>query len=120
MKDLKEKTVRGGLARLCAQAANFALRLGSLMVLARLLGPKDFGLVGMVTAFTGVLNLFRDFGLSSAAVQRNTVTEEQISTLFWINIFVGAILGLAAVALAPAVAAFYHEPRLLAVMMVLA
>jgi O-antigen/teichoic acid export membrane protein len=120
MKDLKEKTIRGGFARMCAQAANFLLRFGSLVILARLLGPKDFGLVGMVTAFTGVLNLFRDFGLSSAAIQRNTVTEEQISTLFWINILVGAILGLAAVALAPAVAAFYHEPRLLAVMMVLA
>jgi len=120
MNDLKEKTIRGGFARMCAQAANFVLRFGSLVILARLLGPKDFGLVGMVTAFTGVLNLFRDFGLSSAAVQRNTVTEEQISTLFWINIFVGAVLGLAALALAPAVAAFYHEPRLLAVMMVLA
>ena len=64
MKDLKEKTIRGGAARLSAQVANFVLRLGSLMVLARLLGPKDFGLVGMVTAFTGVLTLFRDFGLS--------------------------------------------------------
>jgi O-antigen/teichoic acid export membrane protein len=120
MKDLKQKTLRGGLARLCAQGANFSLRLGSLMVLARLLGPKDFGLVGMVTAFTGVLNLFRDFGLSSAAVQRTTVTDEQISTLFWVNILVGVLLGLVAVALAPAIAAFYHEPRLLAVTAVLA
>ncbi len=85
MKDLKAKTIRGGFARLCAQAANFLLRVVSLMILARLLGPKDFGLVGMVTAFTGVLNLFRDFGLSSAAVQRETVTDEQVSTLFWIN-----------------------------------
>ena len=59
------------------------------MVLARLLGPKEFGLVGMVTAFTGVLGLFRDFGLSSAAIQRTTVTDEQISTLFWINVLVG-------------------------------
>ena len=55
MKDLKEKTIRGGLVRLIAQGANFFLRLGSLVILARLLGPKDFGLVGMVTAFTGVL-----------------------------------------------------------------
>ncbi len=120
MKDLKEKTIRGGLARLCAQAANFLLRLGSLMVLARLLGPKDFGLVGMVTAFTGVLSLFRDFGLSSAAIQRSTVTEEQISTLFWINILVGVLLGLLAIAGAPAIAAFYHEPRLVGVTSVLA
>ena len=77
MKDLKQRTVRGGFARLIAQGANFFLRLGSLMVLARLLGPNEFGLVGMVTAFTGVLSLFRDFGLSSAAVQRASVTDEQ-------------------------------------------
>ncbi|WP_353063321.1 lipopolysaccharide biosynthesis protein [Tunturibacter psychrotolerans] len=120
MKDLKEKTIRGGLARLCAQGANFFLRLGSLMILARLLGPKDFGLVGMVTVFTGVLTLFRDFGLSSAAIQRTTVTEEQISTLFWINIFVGALLTLLAIALAPVITAFYHEPRLFMVTVVLA
>ena len=102
MEDLKQRTIRGGLARLCAQAANFLLRGASLMVLARLLGPKDFGLVGMVAAFTGVLDLFRDFGLSSAAVQRTTVTEEQISTLFWINMLVGALLTLLAVGMAPA------------------
>jgi O-antigen/teichoic acid export membrane protein len=120
MKDLKEKTIRGGLARMAAQAANFLLRLGSLMVLARLLEPKDFGLVGMVTAFTGVLTLFRDFGLSAAAVQHKDVTEDQISTLFWINILVGVILGLVSLALAPAIVAFYHEPRLFGVTAVLA
>ncbi|MGA8432437.1 MAG: lipopolysaccharide biosynthesis protein [Candidatus Sulfotelmatobacter sp.] len=120
MKDLKEKTIRGGVARMGAQVANFVLRIGSLMILARLLDPKDFGLVGMVTAFTGVLNLFRDFGLSTATVQRAEVTEDQISTLFWINLLVGAVLALLSVALAPGVAAFYHEPRLLWITAVLA
>src|SRR5580693_7659043 len=88
--DLKEKTIRGGSARVCAMAAGMVLRVVSLMVLARLLEPKDFGLVGMVTALMGVLSLFRDFGLSAATVQRAKVTEEQTSTLFWINVFVGA------------------------------
>jgi O-antigen/teichoic acid export membrane protein len=120
MKDLKEKTIRGGLARLAAQGANFFLRLGSLMILARLLDPKDFGLVGMVTAFTGVLMLFRDFGLSSAAIQHASVTQEQSSTLFWINMLAGVLLGVLALALAPAIVAFYHEPRLLRVTAVLA
>lgn len=120
MKDLKEKTIRGGLARLCAQAANFLLRLVSLMVLARLLSPNDFGLVGMVTAFTGVLTLFRDFGLSAAAVQRAHVTEEQVSTLFWINVIVGAFLAIVTLAMAPIIAAFYHEPRLVGVTAALA
>ena len=120
MKDLREKTIRGGFAKVCAQAATFLLRVGSLMVLARLLEPKDFGLVGMVTAVIGVLNLFRDFGLSTATVQRTTITDEQVSTLFWINMLVGAILGILSFVIAPVVAAFYHEPRLSAVTAVLA
>ena len=90
------------------------------MVMARLLDPKDFGLVGMVTAFTGVLGLFRDFGLSTARVQREEVTEEQVSTLFWINIAVGVILATLARLFAPFVVRIYHEPRCLAITMVLA
>lgn len=113
MKDLKQRVIRGGLAKIFSQGANFGLRVGSLMVLARLLDPKDFGLVGMVTAFTGILNLFRDFGLSTAAVQRASVTNKQISTLFWINVLVGLCLMLLLSAAGPLVATFYHEPRLL-------
>jgi PST family polysaccharide transporter len=90
------------------------------MVLSRLLDPKDFGLVGMVTALTGVLNLFRDFGLSAATVQRIEITEEQISTLFWVNVLVGGILALILMAMAPMIARFYHEPQLLPVSTVLA
>ena len=119
MKDLKEKTIRGGFARVVAQAANFVFRIGSLMVMARLLDPQDFGLVGMVTAFTGVLSLFRDFGLSTATVQREEVSEEQLSTLFWINVVVGIVLAALALVLAPVVVRIYHEPRLLGITMLL-
>ena len=120
MKDLKEKTVRGGSARGAALATSFLLRVGSLVVLARLLEPKDFGLLGMVTAFTGVLSLFRDFGLSSAAIQRVTVTEEQSSTLFWINLATGTALAVITALCAPLVSHFYHEPRLYWVTIVVA
>jgi O-antigen/teichoic acid export membrane protein len=120
MKDLKQKAIRGGLAKICAQGTGFLLRMGSLMILARLLDPKDFGLVGMVTAVTGVFSVFRDFGLSAAAVQRKTVTEEQASTLFWINILVGAALGLLSLAMAPFMVRFYREPKLLGVTAALA
>jgi O-antigen/teichoic acid export membrane protein len=112
MKDLKERAIRGGFAKMCAQGANYAVRIGSLAVMARLLSPKDFGLVGMVTAFTGVLSLFRDFGLSAATVQQVEVTDDQVSTLFWINILVGVLLSLLTVAMAPVAVAFYHEPHL--------
>ena len=93
--------------------------MGALVVLARLLGPKDFGLVGMVTALTGVLTWFRDFGLSAAAVQRPDITKDQHSNLFWVNVLIGALLALVTLAAAPAIAAFYHEPRLVGVAAVL-
>ncbi len=95
------------------------MRTGSLVVLARLLSPKDFGLVGMVTALTGMLTLFRDFGLSAAAVQRPDITTDQHSNLFWINVLLGALLALVTLAAAPAIAAFYDEPRLVGVAAVL-
>jgi len=120
MKDLREKTIRAGSVRLSAQGASFLLRIGSLMVLARLLDPKDFGLVSMVTAITGFLDLFRDFGLSAASIQRPAVTEEQTSTLFWINVLAGLILTMVASTLAPVIGAFYHEPRLFWVTIVVA
>src|SRR5262245_53586468 len=120
MNDLKERTIRGGAARIISQAAVFVMRTGSIMLLARMLDPIDFGLVGMVTAVTGVLNLFKEFGLSAATVQRADISDDEISTLFWINIAVGLLLAVLSVALAPAVARFYHEPRLFLVTMALA
>ena len=120
MKDLKQRALRGGLAKICSQGTGFLVRMGSLMIMARLLDPKDFGLVGMVTAVIGVFSVFRDFGLSAAAVQRTTVSKEQASTLFWINLLVGTILGVLSLLMAPLVVLFYHEPRLLGVTAALA
>src|SRR5437867_9388171 len=120
MKDLNQRTIRGGFAKVCSQAASFMIRIGCLMVLGRLLEPRDFGLVGMVTAMIGVLNVFKDFGISTATVQRTTVTEKQLSALFWINILVGGALAVISVAAAPVVASFYHEPRLRMVTVALA
>ena len=120
MKDLKQKTIRGGVARVVAQIVFFVLRIAALMILARLLDPRDFGLVGMVTAFTSVFILFRDFGLSTATIQKADITTEQISSLFWINILVGALLTVLLSASAPIVVRFYHEPRLFWVTIALA
>jgi PST family polysaccharide transporter len=110
--DLKRSTTRGAFVSLGGQAATFVLRTGSMVILARLLTPKDFGLVGMVTAVTGFLGMFKDAGLSMATVQRDSVTHAQTSTLFWINVAVGGGLATICVLIAPALVAFYGEPRL--------
>ena len=103
-----------------AQACKFVLQLGSTMVLARLLVPEDFGLVAMVAAFTGFAAMFKDVGLSMATIQREHITHEQVSTLFWINVGLGTLVTLVVAASAPAIAWFYNEPRLIWITLVLA
>src|SRR5262249_22972965 len=110
---IKRVALRGGAIVVCLQSAKLVLRFGSALTLARLLTPEDFGLVGMVTVVIGFLGLFTDAGLSMATVHQSSVTHEQMSTLFWINLLVGVTLAAIAVALTPTMVAFYHEPRLL-------
>ncbi|QEL22967.1 lipopolysaccharide biosynthesis protein [Bosea sp. F3-2] len=115
MEALKQRTIRGGLAKLVGQGITFALRLLYIVVMARLLSPSEFGLVAMVTVVTGIYDLFRDGGLSAAAIQQATITEEQKSTLFWVNMLIGAILTLLCLLTAPILIRFYQEPRLFGV-----
>jgi len=110
--DLKGRSVRGGMMTLSSQGAQFVMQSVSTVALARLLTPADFGLVAMVTAITGLGQAFADFGLSEATIQRQEISHEQISTLFWINVGIGLALMLATVTVAPVLAWFYREPRL--------
>jgi O-antigen/teichoic acid export membrane protein len=109
--DLKRKTTRGALISTIAQLGTFVLRTASLMVLARLLIKEDFGLVNMATAFIGILALLRD-SLSSATIQRDSITGAQASTFFWINLAVGALLAATSALAAPLLVVFFDEPRL--------
>jgi O-antigen/teichoic acid export membrane protein len=118
--DLRGKTVRGAMASGAAQGSSLVLRTGSMIVLARLLFPRDFGLFGMVTAVTGFLSMFRDFGLSMASVTRPSVTEDQLSTLFWVNVAVGGVLAALCAGMAPILVRFYGEPRLFLITVALA
>lgn len=110
--ELKGKSVRGGFVVVAAQGAKVLLQTGSLILLARLLSPDDFGLTGMAATLTGFLGLFKDAGLSAATIQRLEVTHDQISTLFWINLAIGAGLAASTTLLAPALVRFYGDPRL--------
>ena len=110
--DAVTASVQGGVVSVGSQALRFVLRTGSMMVLARLLTPEDFGLQGMVLVMTGFLALFRDAGLSAVTVQRETVSHDQVSTLFWINVTVGVVLAAALALTAPVIAAFYRDARL--------
>jgi O-antigen/teichoic acid export membrane protein len=86
--------------------------MGSIVVLARLLAPEDFGLIGMVTVVIGFADLFKDLGLSTATIQKPEINHEQVSTLFWINLAISCATALVIASLSPVVAYFYGEPRL--------
>ena len=90
----------------------YAISMGSTAILARLLSPSDYGLMGMVATFTVFVQAISDFGLSWATVQRETLTRDQIDALFWVNSGFGILLMAACWLAAPWVSAFYHHPEL--------
>ena len=76
---LKERAVKSAGITLAAQAVKLILQLGSIAILARLLEPSDFGLIAMVTVFTGLALQFMEGGLSMATIQRDQITHGQVS-----------------------------------------
>lgn len=81
-------------------------------VLSRLLLPSDFGLIAMVTLATGFLVVLRDFGFGAALVQKKEVSQEEYSSVFWLNVIVGSFLSILIWLSAPFIASFYSEPAL--------
>jgi O-antigen/teichoic acid export membrane protein len=120
LKNLKQRTVRSGVVTLSAQAIKFALSLVATTTLARLLTPQDFGLVAMVTSATGVLAVFKTAGLAVPTVQRENITHAQVSNLFWINLALSGCCALIIASLAPVLAWFYHDSRLISITLVVA
>jgi PST family polysaccharide transporter len=116
--DLKGRSVRGGLLSIIAQVTQVLVQSVSTIVLARLLTPEDFGLVAMVTAVTVIAAGFADLGLTEATIQRRQLTHSQVSTLFWINVAMGFFLTLVTAGMAPFLAKFYREPRLIGITLV--
>ena len=87
---------------LTGQGMRILLQFAGVVILARLLSPHDYGLIAIVVVIIGVGEIFRDFGLSSAAVRAPELTRDQSTNLFWINTGIGVFLGgLLLVAAAP-------------------
>lgn len=88
------------------------LQLAQLIVLTRFLSPQDYGLMAMVTVVVSYAALFSDMGLSTAFVQRQHVSQEERSSLYWLSVTVGAGLMLLVMAASPLAAYLLDEPLL--------
>ena len=84
------------------------------IVLARLVSPEEFGVVAMLAFFTALSRTFVDAGFSSALIQRQELTHDDESTVFWFNLFSGTVIAILFGLSAPLIAGFYGEPRLVA------
>ncbi len=93
-----------------SQLARLLVQFGSIFVLSRLLLPSQFGLLAMVAPVIGFAALFQDLGLSQAVVQKDSLTEREVSSLFWIGFAMSLVLAAVLVALSPLVGRFYREP----------
>ena len=109
---LGRRAARGAFLTVGGQGTRMVIQLLSVTVLARLLTPSDYGLLAMVVVIVGIGEIFRDFGLSSAAVQAPTLSEGQRDNLFWINTGIGLVLATAVFAAADLVAALYGRAEL--------
>ena len=112
---LKQKTVKGilwsSLERFSVQGIQFVV----MIIMARMLTPNDYGLVGMLAVFIAVSQSLVDSVFSQALIRKQERTETDNSTVFYFNIIVGFILYGLLFASAPFIADFYNEPHLTAI-----
>jgi O-antigen/teichoic acid export membrane protein len=82
------------------------------IVLARLLLPEQFGLIGMLTVFIAIAQTFLDSGFGAALIQKKTITEKDTNSIFYFNILIGLIVAGCLFGISPWVAIFYRQPAL--------
>lgn len=88
------------------------IQFATMLVLARLVSPSEFGVVAMLAIFIGIAGVIADGGLSVALIQRRDVDHADESTVFWFNLGVGAVLAATLCLTAPLIADFYRVPVL--------
>lgn len=110
--NLKKKAVSGVRWTGAATAINLALQAVTLAVLTRLLGPGDFGLMGMITVVIGFARAFADMGISNAIIYKQDSSSDELSSLYWLNLAMGLFIFVLLFAMEPLVESFYMEPRI--------
>ena len=119
MTTLRQKTVSGlswsFIDSISGQGIQFIVGI----ILARMLTPREFGLIGMITIFIAVSESFINSGFSSALIRKKECTQADYSTVFFYNLTAGAIFFTILLFSAPAISGFFKEPELKPIIQVL-
>jgi PST family polysaccharide transporter len=110
--DSKSRAAKNILVTGLAQAWRLAASFGLTVFSTRNLSPADFGLLAMVATATGFLNLVKDLGIGQVIIQRQDITKDQLSALFWLSVLSSLLFGVVLVVAAYPISLFFDEPKL--------
>lgn len=113
---LTRRAVTGTAWSSMSTAGRQVLSFASVATVARLLGPDAYGVMGMANLLIVFILNFRDLGTGTAIVQRLRVSNRLLSSLFWVNFFLGIVLALVVTGASPLVAAFFKTPALIPIL----
>jgi teichuronic acid exporter len=116
---LKQKTISGLFWSFVDAFANQGFQFIVGIILARLLSPHEFGLIGMLTIFIAISQSFVDSGFSNALIQKVNCTQKDYSTIFYFNIMVAFFCYTLLFGFSASIAAFFVEPQLKSLIQVL-
>ena len=116
--ELKKEGLKGSFWNFLTIAVNQVRNFIVSLVLARLLLPSDFGLISMAMVLNIVLDTFADFGLSNAIIRKETITDDETSTIFWLNIIMGASCSILVFLSAPLFSRYFEMPQLIGIVRV--
>jgi PST family polysaccharide transporter len=109
---LARESLHSGVVFFAARGLNMFVQLGTTILLARLLSPRDYGLVAMVFAFVGFAPMLIDLGTTDATMQRKRISHVDVSALFWLKVAIAGGLTLLLAGGSGFIASFYGEPAL--------
>lgn len=109
---LREKAISGAKWSAASMISIVSVQFLQVAILAHLLKPGELGLASMVSLVTTLADMFLDMGLSTAIVQRKNVAANELTSLYWLNVMFGAVLGGLLLAGSGVAAWFFSEPEL--------
>jgi len=117
--DLKQKTLSGLLWSFLDSFASYGVQFLVGIILARILSPREFGLIGMLTIFIAISQSFIDSGFTSALIRKNKCTQNDYSTVFYFNIVISVFFYFLLFIFSGTISLFFNEPQLKSLIKVL-
>ena len=119
MDELRKKTLLGSFWMMIERFGYLTIQFVSNLVLARLLSPDDFGVIGILMVFITLSNVFIDSGFSASLIQKKEISETDKSTVFYINLGLASVVYIILFFTSPWIAYFFHNESITSLLRVL-